>query len=366
MHDIELAINNKEVFVSTRLIAEKFNKANKKVNRKVFTIIFDCKDIEQTDELNDEMNIEVLFDKFSGSKKGTPKCIEFDDMKCYLNYYENRGKLYPEILVNEALFNELVMGFTGKEARKYRVEFRNQFKLMREQLQKIANGEGDFVDTLKLTRHSVEKYLPQFLTYKNVDTVLPKLVDRCISELDKGTIKIDILTSAIRVARAVRDQLDGVAEKEIMNKYIEKAFMKKEHVSSSRLGGVAKANSELKAKCKRLEDKTYEDQDFFDYIDTLFENKELQIYKQNMNMYVGYISKVTGKDQRTVYRAVYSNVISKYCNLYVPTAKSVKEAGYKSLVEYFYITQGIELLNEFASEGESWANKLGFGTVDDE
>lgn len=345
MYNIELTINNKEVFVSSRIIAERFGKRTDNVNKKI-------REIMEIEDLDTALKNEG---------------IEVDDMRLVFGTYsDNSGKTNVEYLCNEALFNELVGSFTGKEARKYRVEFREQFKLMREQLQRIANGEGDFVDTLKLTRHSVEKYLPQFLNYKNVDVVLPKLVDRCISELDKGTIKIDILTSAIRVARTVRDQLDGVAEREIMNKYIEKASMKKEHILASRIGGIAKHKAELEDKCKRLQEGAYEEQEFFDYLNTLAEDKSVQIYKQNMNMFVAYISQATGKTHREVYRAIYSNVIDRYCNLYLPTAKSVKEAGYKSLVEYFYVTQGIGLLNEFASEAESWAKKLNFGNINNE
>lgn len=338
MNEITLTINNKEIFVSAILVAKRFGKRPADVNRKIREI----------------MEID------NGCENAS---VELDDLKLVIStYVDSKGEERVEYLCNESLFNELVGGFTGKEARKYRVEFREQFRLMREQLQKIANGEGDFVDTLKLTRYSIEKYLPQFLNYKNVDTVLPKLVDRCIKELDNGTIKIDVLTSVIRMARVVRDQLDDVAEREIMNRYIEKANMKKEHVIASRLGGIAKAKSELEDKCKRLQEKAYEDDDFFDFLNALVEDKAVQIYKRNMPLFVSFIADKTGKTHQEVYKAIYTNV-TNYNGLFVPTIKIVKEEGYKSLLQYFYATYGMNLLNQFAAEAQRWIRNLNNGNI---
>ena len=198
---MDMIVNNNEVFVSARLIAEKFNKKTISVNRKI-------REIMEIEDLNT-----------IGENEG----IEIDDMKLVFDTYKDAsGKLNVEYLCNEGLFNELVCGFTGKEARKYRVEFRNQFRQMKEQLQRIANGEGDFVDTLPLTIYGIEKYLPQFLNWKNVDIVMPKLMERCIKEVESGAIKVGVLSSVIKIADNIQNSLTDVAQKEIMNRYIKK------------------------------------------------------------------------------------------------------------------------------------------------
>lgn len=343
MYNIELTINNKEVFVSGRIIAERFGKRTDNVNKK----------IRETMEIDDIDN--------ALKNEG----VELDDMRLvFATYIDSKGEERVDYLCNEALFNELVGSFTGKEARKYRVEFREQFRLMREQLQRIANGEGDFVETLSLTRYSVEKYLPQFLNWKNVDTVLPKLVERCMTEIDKGTIKLEVLSSAIRIARGVRDKLEDVAEREIMNRYIEQASDKREKIMATRLGGVVTSNNKLEDKCKRLQEGAYTDEDFFDFIDNVMHSKAYAIYSESMKRYVGYIASQTNMSFNKIYRTIYMNVSSRYNNIYVPKASVVKAQGFSSLSDFFNFKYGIELLNEFASEGEAWANRLGYSDME--
>lgn len=338
---IEMTINNNEVFVSTRLIAEKFNKRTDNVNRKV-------REIMEINDLNTALENE-------GS--------EIDDMKLVLDTYtDDSGKLNTEYLCNEGLFNELVGSFTGKEARKYRVEFREQFRKMKEQLQRIANGEGDFVDTLPLTSYGIDKYLPQFLNWKNIDIVMPKLVDRCIKEVESGSIKVGVLSSVIKIAEHIQNSLTDVAQKEIMNKYIKEAMLKRDKVYIGLQGAAVKNANKLEAECKRLNEKKYDETEWKEFIELCYNDSEYEMRREEFQSYISYIVHNSDvNDYKEVITIIYGNVEITY-GFSIPSSKNVKKFGYSSVLNYLFATNQ-RVFQAVIQEAKSQAKKLGYFNV---
>ena len=336
MHNIELVtILNDRAYTTTRKIAEKFGKKHCNVLRDIDNMISKSGD---SDSMR-QMFIETT--------------------------YNNRGKEYKEYLVSQDgltlyLFN--IQGFVEEK-----MEYINQFNRMKQLITDLQLGKPEAIMSLLTWKNSnMETTIKAYVNGNNVLNVLPAIAEECKRQVLSGETKLEVLATAIRTARSLRDKETNLAYRDLYNQAIEKASMIKEKILIGRMGGVSTSKAKLEDKCKRLQESAYEDDDFFDYIDTLAADKSFQIYSKNMKMYIGYICKVTGREQKSIYKAIYTNVIDRYCNLYLPTSKSVKEAGYKSLVEYFFVTQGIALLNEFASEAATWAKKLGFGITEDE
>lgn len=96
-----VSINNNQVVVSSRQVAESFGKEHKVVLRSIKEILA-------------AQNCSTKF--FSESK------------------FENRGKQYPEYIMNRDGFSLLVMGFTGKDAMEWKIKYINAFNAMEQEL----------------------------------------------------------------------------------------------------------------------------------------------------------------------------------------------------------------------------------------
>jgi len=59
--------------------------------------------------------------------------------------YENRGKMYPMYVMNRDGFSLLIMGFTGKKALKFKLEFIQAFNLMEETLKVIDETDDELL-----------------------------------------------------------------------------------------------------------------------------------------------------------------------------------------------------------------------------
>ena len=102
MNNLNLvSINNNQVVVSSRQVAENFGKDHKHVLEGVRTI------------LAAENSAAKFFHETT---------------------YENRGKQYPEYLMNRDGFSLLVMGFTGEKALEWKVKYINAFNAMEQEL----------------------------------------------------------------------------------------------------------------------------------------------------------------------------------------------------------------------------------------
>ena len=96
-----VSINNNQVVVSSRQVAENFGKEHKNVLADIRTI------------LAAENSATKFFRK---------------------TMFENRGKQYPEYLMNRDGFSLLVMGFTGEKALEWKVKYINAFNAMEQEL----------------------------------------------------------------------------------------------------------------------------------------------------------------------------------------------------------------------------------------
>ena len=106
MNNLNLvSINNNQVVVSSRQVADNFEKEHKVVLRSIKEILA----------------VQNCATKFF-----------------YESTFTNRGKQYPEYLMNRDGFSLLVMGFTGEKALEWKVKYINAFNAME---QKLRNKE---------------------------------------------------------------------------------------------------------------------------------------------------------------------------------------------------------------------------------
>ena len=106
MNNLNLvSINNNQVVVSSRQVADNFGKQHKDVLESIRGIL--------------------------AAENSAPKFF-------YESTFTNRGKQYPEYLLNRDGFSLLVMGFTGEKALEWKVKYINAFNAME---QKLRNKE---------------------------------------------------------------------------------------------------------------------------------------------------------------------------------------------------------------------------------
>ena len=102
MNNLNLvSINNNQVVVSSRQVADNFGKDHKHVLEGVRTIL--------------------------AAENSATKFFR-------QSTFENRGKQYPEYLMNRDGFSLLVMGFTGEKALEWKVKYINAFNAMEQEL----------------------------------------------------------------------------------------------------------------------------------------------------------------------------------------------------------------------------------------
>ena len=102
MNNLNLvSINNNQVVVSSRQVADNFGKDHKHVLEGVRTIL--------------------------AAENSATKFFR-------QSTFENRGKQYPEYLLNRDGFSLLVMGFTGEKALEWKVKYINAFNAMEQEL----------------------------------------------------------------------------------------------------------------------------------------------------------------------------------------------------------------------------------------
>ena len=102
MNNLNLvSINNNQVVVSSRRVADNFGKDHKHVLEGVRTIL--------------------------AAENSATKFFR-------QSTFENRGKQYPEYLMNRDGFSLLVMGFTGEKALEWKVKYINAFNAMEQEL----------------------------------------------------------------------------------------------------------------------------------------------------------------------------------------------------------------------------------------
>lgn len=316
---------NGEAYTTSRLIAEKFGKEHKNVIR----------DIEK---------------------------LRVSDLSCELfieTTYKNRGREYKEYLVSQDgltlyLFN--IQGFVEEK-----MEYINEFNRMKQLITDLQLGKPEAIMGLLTWKNAnMENTIRKYINGGNVLRVLPAIAEECKKQILDGETKLEVLTTAIRTVKKLRDEEENLAYKDLYNQAIEKASSVRDKILISRMGGLSTSKNRLADKCERLEERNYNEEDFISFLDKMADDNEYIVYSNMMNRYVGYIADKTCFNHNKVYRNIYSNVASRYNNVPVPTAKEVKEAGFRTIAEYYFLKFSMKLLDEFAAEAYNWASNLGY------
>ena len=111
---INIENKNGIAVVSSRVVAKDFDKQHSHVLRDIENIISN------------------MVDEFGNPKLDRQMFIE--------STYENRGKQYKEYLLTRDGFSLLVMGFTGKEALQWKLQYIEAFNKMEEQIKQASHN----------------------------------------------------------------------------------------------------------------------------------------------------------------------------------------------------------------------------------
>ena len=243
----------------------------------------------------------------------------------------------------------------SKEYRQYFIECENQLK------QVAIQSPKAFVDSLALTEYSIENYLPNFLTWKNVDEVIPLLIQRVGNSVDKGDIKIGVLNSVIKVTKEVRNACELSAQKEIMTMYIEQVQEKYDRVLIASKAGTTASNNRLQKRVEELTDERYSRQDIINYAEQFLNKSDYTLLANSLDEYIGFISKNKfNGDFKAATNYIYG--IFKFergIDLNKITKEEQKKLGVTSKREYIYLLNP-EYLEYILSIALDEAKSLGF------
>lgn len=98
------------VYITSRMVAKKFNKAHKTVLRNIYTLL-----------------------KTDSERVRSFNMLNFKQ----ISYRDDKQREYPEFLMTRDGFSSLAMGFTGSEAAEWRVSYIEAFNYMEETLRKL-------------------------------------------------------------------------------------------------------------------------------------------------------------------------------------------------------------------------------------
>lgn len=164
---IKLEISNEnQVVVSSRQVAESFGKEHKNV-------------------------LASINDILAAENSATTFFMQ--------NTYENRGKQYPEYLMNRDGFSLLVMGFAGKEALQWKLKYIQAFNKMEEQLKSNFEQKLAIAKIIAQTDKAKLPYVLHVLGIKmpEVEEAKPKydvnLIYRLVEESPMAFRQVDMI-----------------------------------------------------------------------------------------------------------------------------------------------------------------------------
>lgn len=161
-------INNKQAVTSSRTVAEHFDKRHDNVLR-------DIENLKMS-----SLNLEGIFYKTT--------------------YTNDRGREYPEYLMTRDGFTLLAVGFTGKKALKFKLDYIAAFNAMEEKLKQNIP-----TDPLQLALHSAIE------NAKRIDTVEEKLEYfnefMRLSTLQERTLQMNMKHKVIKVCDGYKSPL---------------------------------------------------------------------------------------------------------------------------------------------------------------
>ena len=155
MNSINLVNNNGEIVVSSRQVAENFEKEHGKVLR----------------------SIESILQNF-----GEPKvaCQMFHKI-----HYVDRGKEYPEYLMNRDGFTLLAMGFTGAKAMQWKLKYIQAFNDMESQIKSLALPSYQLEDPIARAQRWIQEETIRQQQAQQIEQSKPK-VDYFDTLVDHG------------------------------------------------------------------------------------------------------------------------------------------------------------------------------------
>ena len=194
-------VENNQVVVSSRQVAENFGKQHKDVLESIRGIL--------------------------AAENSATKFF-------YESTFENRGKHYPEYIMNRDGFSLLVMGFTGKEAMTWKIRYIQAFNEMEEKIRENILIMPNFSNPAEAARAWAKEYEEKQKALAQVTEMKPKaeFYDDVTGSTD--TIDIGSVAKVLNIPNMGRNKLFSfLREKKVLNKrnepyqeYVDKGYFR--------------------------------------------------------------------------------------------------------------------------------------------
>ena len=202
MNNLNLvSINNNQVVVSSRQVADNFGKQHKDVLESIRGIL-------------------------AAENSATKFFRE--------STFENRGKHYPEYIMNRDGFSLLVMGFTGKEAMTWKIRYIQAFNEMEAKIRENTLIMPNFNNPAEAARAWAKEYEEKQKALAQVTEMKPKaeFYDDVTGSTD--TIDIGSVAKVLNIPNMGRNKLFSfLREKKVLNKrnepyqeYVDKGYFR--------------------------------------------------------------------------------------------------------------------------------------------
>ena len=213
--DNEFGIVNKNniPMVTSRVVAEKFGKEHDNVLKAIRNAIHTLEEVAKQDF----------------------NAVNFNAVE----YKDKKGQLRPEYLLTRDGFSFIVMGFTGSEAAKWKVEYIKAFDTMEQYILDRNKARMDYLPMTEAIKNAHEE--PKFYHYSNEADMINKLVTGMSAKklkefrqevsLPLKTDTRDLLTSQeiheVEVLQRANTEyieagIDYIERKEILSKRLER------------------------------------------------------------------------------------------------------------------------------------------------
>ena len=194
-------VENNQVVVSSRQVAENFGKQHKDV-----------------------------LESIRGILAAENSATEF----FHESTFENRGKHYPEYIMNRDGFSLLVMGFTGKEAMTWKIRYIQAFNEMEAKIRENILTLPNFNNPAEAARAWAKEYEEKQKALAQVTEMKPKaeFYDDVTGSTD--TIDIGSVAKVLNIPNMGRNKLFSfLREKKVLNKrnepyqeYVDKGYFR--------------------------------------------------------------------------------------------------------------------------------------------
>ena len=178
-------IQNNQIVVSSRQVAENFGKEHGKVLRSIESIIKESGKPEMACE---------IFLKIS---------------------YENRGKQYPEYLMNRDGFSLLVMGFNGKKALEWKLKYIEAFNKMEAKLKQDIITLPDFTNPGEAARAWADQYDQKVAALEQVKQLEQKVEEE--SEFRRTAFDVENCFSFTATAKIISEKISHIGPRKFIN-----------------------------------------------------------------------------------------------------------------------------------------------------